>query len=508
MTIKNLTIKHKNESTLIENLSFSLNKGDKLCIIGEEGNGKSTLLKVLAGLDLDYITYSGHIEIKEKLGYLPQLLEEVWKNETVLNFLLKEEHDQELTLDDYNKLEELMSYFSKFNLDESLLDQKMSECSGGEQVKIGLIKILNQHVDILLFDEPTNDLDLEAIEWIENFIKTTDIPIIFISHDETLLEECANRVLHLERLEKKTKPIHSLMNITYTDYVASRLNRISKQNQIASAERREHKKQMIKLNDIYNKVRHQQNQAVRNPSLARLLAKKMKNIKSQKKRFESTEMTQTRETEEAISVWFDDAIQFPKGKNLIHIEKDLIQREGKELIYHLDLTLSGNENKVTIIGQNGTGKTTLIKEIFHVLEQDQSVKVGYFPQDYQRLLKMDEKAIANILELTNYEHPVAKIKSYMGNMNITRDEMESNVFDLSGGTQAKIILLSLVLNESNVLILDEPTRNFSPLSNPVIRDILKAYNGFIISVSHDRKFITEVANSIYEIKDKQLVKHY
>ncbi len=508
MTVKHLTIKHKNGETLIDDLSFSINANDKLCIIGEEGNGKSTLIKVLASIDNDYITYEGSITIEEEIGYLPQQLPKIWETETVLNYLLKDEVNTPLSLDDYNKLEKLMVYFSKFGLKEDILDQLLISCSGGEKVKIQLIKILNKDVDLLLLDEPTNDLDLEAIEWVEDFIKYTDIPVIFISHDEALLEECSNRVLHLERIEKKTKPMHTLQNIGYQEYVQKRLVGIQKQNQIASSERRAHKKQMIKLNDLYNKINHQQNQAVRNPSLGRLLAKKMKNIKSQQRRFENTEMTEVREVEEAINVWFESHISFPQGKDLIHLKIDELVMNHHVLIENIDFKLSGSDKKIAIIGQNGTGKTTLMKHIVEELKKETSINVGYFPQDYQSLLEMDQTAVDNILRLTDYSNPIDKIKAFMGNMNITRVEMESAVKNLSGGTQAKLILLSLILNEANVLVLDEPTRNFSPLSNPVIRQILNAYNGFIIAISHDRKFITEVTSSIYEIKDKQLIKHY
>lgn len=271
--IKNLTIKI-NGHLLIENLSLTLNKGDKLAIIGEEGNGKSTLLKSLLGL-CDYAEISGVINHKNyKIGYLEQSLNQEDLKKCGFSYLFKDNEDY------YNKINDFYKYLDIINLDDTILEQVINTLSGGEKVKISILKLLLEENDILFLDEPTNDLDLETLEWLETFINETDKPIMYVSHDEVLLSKTANYILHLEQRSKKTEAYHTILKTSYDEYVKMRLHAIDKQTKIAYAERREFNKKQARLKNIMQSVEYQQNTISRkDPHGANVLKKENAFIK-------------------------------------------------------------------------------------------------------------------------------------------------------------------------------------------------------------------------------------
>lgn len=179
---------------------------------------------------------------------------------------------------------------------------------------------------------------------------------------------------------------------------------------------------------------------------------------------------------------------------------DVLEVDEKNLANNIDITLIGKE-KLVILGKNGSGKTTLLKKILERLKETLNIKVGYMPQNYDEVLKNYSKVLDFLSE--NNEESITRIRSLLGMLKFTSEEMLNDISNLSGGQKAKIFLLKMFLDKSNVLVLDEPTRNLSPLSNPVIRKILKEYPGSIISVSHDRKYVDEVCNKkIFIKKDK------
>lgn len=176
----------------------------------------------------------------------------------------------------------------------------------------------------------------------------------------------------------------------------------------------------------------------------------------------------------------------------------------KVLAKNIHLDIIGNTH-LCIIGSSGVGKTTLIKLIAEDLLKREDIKVGYMPQNYEDILKRYEYVLDFISDGKNQEE-ITKARTYLGNMKFTREEMTGKLANLSNGTKAKLFLIKLVLDCNNVIILDEPTRNVSPLSNPVIRRVLKEFKGTIISVSHDRKYIEEVAEELYLLKENELIK--
>ena len=497
LELKDLTISIS-DRYLIKNLNLILNNGDKLAIIGEEGNGKSTLLKSILGI-CEYAEISGNINLKgNKIGYLEQSISNDKLDKSVYEFLFIDDSDY------YDKINNLYKYLEIISLTDDILKQEIRTLSGGEKVKISILKLLLNEYDILFLDEPTNDLDIETLEWLENFINNTSKPIIYVSHDETLLANTANMILHLEQIKKKTECRHTLLKIDYDTYVEQRLRKIEKQTQVAKSEKREFNKQQKKLQRIMQKVEYQQNTISRaDPHGAAVLKKKMHTLKSQEKKLDETELTEVPDVEESIYFSFED-IEIPRTKNIFNLNIEELKVSNKTLSKNIKLDVIGNVH-LCIIGKNGVGKSTLIKLIYNELKDRNDIKVGYMPQTYDDVLN-NYKYVLDFVCPDGSKDEITKARMFLGNMKFTRDEMISNIKDLSNGTKAKLFLIKLVLDKCDVLILDEPTRNVSPLSNPVIRNVLKEYKGTIISVSHDRKYINEVVNALYVLTPDGLVK--
>ncbi len=482
---------------LVKSLTFSLNKGDKLAIIGEEGNGKSTLLKSLLGI-CEYASVTGIIQFKNnKVGYLEQSMSLENEKKKVYDFLFLDD------LDYYGKINWFYKYLDLFHLNDSILEQMISTLSGGEKVKIGILRLLLEECDILFLDEPTNDLDIESLEWLETFINSTDKPIIYVSHDETLLSNTANMILHLEQIKNKTECRHTLLKIDYDTYVEKRLQTILKTTQVAKSEKREFDKRQEKLRQIMQKVEHQQNTITRaDPHGGRLLKKKMHALKSQERKLEERELTELPDVEEGIHFFFED-VSIPKNKVILKLHIPELKVQNKVLSRNIKLEVIGNTH-ICIIGKNGVGKSTLIKRIVKEIENRDDISVGYMPQNYEDIFE-NFKYVLDFLVPSGDKEEITKARMYLGNMKFTRDEMTGRISDLSNGTKAKLFLMKLVLGKYNVLILDEPTRNVSPLSNPIIRQVLKDFKGTIISISHDRKYIEEVIDNLYILTKDGLV---
>ena len=496
LEINNLSISIK-DRYLIKNLNLTLNTNDKLAIIGEEGNGKSTILKTILGI-CDYANVEGTINtLNHTIGYLEQSISEDKLSLKVFDYLFKNEEDY------YNKLNVLYKYLDLVNLNDNLLDEIINNLSGGEKVKIGILKLLLEDNDILFLDEPTNDLDIETLEWLEGFINNTTKPIIYVSHDETLLSNTANMILHLEQIKKQSDCRHTLLKIKYDDYVEQRLNKLNKQTQTANREKKEYQKQMDKYLRIMQKVEHSQATISRkDPFGAAALKHKMHSLKAQEKKLKDKELTHLPDVEESINFFFED-VYIPSNKEIIKINLPELKIQDKVLCQNIKLDIVGNTH-LCIIGKNGIGKSTLIKKIYEELKPRKDINVGYMPQSYVDILKKYDYVLDFVCSSKNIDD-ITKARTYLGNMNFTREEMTTKIKYLSNGTKAKLFLIKLVLDKNNVLILDEPTRNVSPLSNPVIRKVLQEYKGTIISISHDRKYINEVADKVYSLTKDGLV---
>ncbi|MGG3241131.1 ATP-binding cassette domain-containing protein [Brevibacillus formosus] len=493
--LHNITITtKKDDRTLIQNLDLTLQTGDKIAIIGEEGNGKSSLLKLICAEQMiaGYCTFAGNVLRNEcSIGFLSQELSDEEKQMTVADFFAENQWTKELV--------RAMDDFGIHALDS---DKKLGVLSGGERFKYRILSLLAQKHDVLLLDEPTNDLDIQTMEWLEEFIQQTAIPVLYVSHDETFIANIANGILHMELTKRKQVPKYTFSREPYENYLANRKNNLSKQEQIAKKQASNHRKQMEKWHDIWNKAEHQHRNVRSDPRLQ----KKIKSLKNQRERMEkaSESFLEVPSVEEASEFRFDSAVHVPGSKQILDYSLEVLQIANKQLSKQIHLSIKGSE-KVAIIGENGIGKTTLLKKIMDELVHHSSLKIGYMPQNYEDRLDSTKTPI-EYLDTTGMKDAITKAYTHLGSMKFTKDEMHQPIKNLSGGQKAKLLLLKMILDQCEILILDEPTRNLSPLTTPVLCRALTAFDGVIISISHDRRYLHEVATAVYELTSDGLTK--
>lgn len=509
--IKNLSITHKKDlRTIVQNFSLVLNDGDKAVMIGEEGNGKSTVLKWMYNPELieDYAEGTGErILNRERLGYLAQELPAEHKEKTLYEFFSEEPAFWEQTPKDLSKMAGEFGLSTEFFYGE----QRLFTLSGGEKIKAQMLRLLMTEPTVLLLDEPSNDIDIETLEWLERFIMNWPHVVLYISHDETLIERTANMVIHMEQLKRKTESKYTVAKVPYERYIEERKAGLDRQERLAQNDKREKEIRDEKLRKLEQKV----GSSLSNISKAErdfigsMMKKKMKAVKSMEKRFEREEeaMTEMPETEEAIFFKLGDKeSKIPNGKTVIEYSLDELRTPDGERVLARDIKLfvRGSE-KLCLIGKNGTGKTTLLRTMAEELLSRTDIHAEYMPQNYEELLDLSMTPV-EFLDTSGEKEERTRIRTYLGSLKYTADEMDHPMAELSGGQKAKVLLLKMSLSKANVLILDEPTRNFSPLSGGVIRKMLSEFPGAILSISHDRKYIEEVCDTVYRLTEDGLVK--
>ena len=497
--INHLTItQNKDLRDLVSDLNITIQDGEKVAIIGEEGNGKSTLLRTLMGEKLADFYIRGEIQSDlQSLAYIPQKLPEELKNRTLHDYFFLDSAELDYSIL-YRLAEEL-----HFDSDRFASDQEIDSLSGGEALKIQLIHELAKPFEILFLDEPSNDLDLETVDWLKGQIRKIRQTVIFISHNEDFLSQTADTIIHL-RLVKHRKEAETLVeHLDYDRYSEQRKAHFARQIQQAANDQRSYEKTMEK----HRRVKQNVETALRNTKndvAGRLLAKKMKNVLSQEKRFEkeAQSMTQKPLEEEQIQLFFSDIEPLATSKVLVRLENETLSIGERVLAQELQLTVRGQE-KIGIIGPNGVGKSTLLAKLQQVLSDKREISLGFMPQDYQETLQLDLSPV-EFLNQTGHKEELQKIQSHLASLNFSYPEMHHQIHSLSGGQQGKLLLLNLVLRKPNFLLLDEPTRNFSPTSQPEIRKLFATYPGGLITVSHDRRFLKEVCRNIYRLTEHGL----
>lgn len=502
ITTQNLSIHHQKDlRPLVADLTLTINSGDKVAIIGEEGNGKSSLLKTLLNSDMvaDYLLISGTIQRHFTAPiYIPQSLP-LEMAELTLNDYFFSQVDLDI---DFGLLYRYAEQLA-FDSDRLSSDQLISSLSGGEKLKIQLIKSLAKHSDIIFLDEPSNDLDLDTLSWLENYIATSSKTIVYVSHDEDFLAKTATKIVHLQSVKKKMLAKTSVQTIDYQAYRDQREAAYYKQVQQAQNDRKEFEKTM-------EKHRRQKSQ-VRNTLLnthdataGRLVAKKMKSVLAREKRYEkqAESMTKMPYHEDAIHLFFSDIQPLPAHKQIIDVQGEELWCPERLLVKNLFMKVKAGE-KVGIIGANGVGKSSLIKFLYQHLQTRSDLQLGYMPQHYADLLPLSKTPLTFLAGEKDKEEQEAAL-TYLASLQFTREEVHHAISDLSGGQQAKLLLLKMVLDKANVLLLDEPSRNFSPISQPYIRKLLSDYQGTLICVSHDRRFLREVCHQVYKLSKQGL----
>lgn len=500
LSVRNVTITHERDlRVLMENVSFTVSGRDRLALIGEEGNGKSTLLKLIydPAMIAPYAAFTGDISANgEKMAYLAQEIPPVWRGRAVYDICVENE-------DFLNTPpKELSRLCAKLRLRQEACysNQTVDMLSGGEKVKLQLLLALCSQPTMLLLDEPSNDLDIPTLRFLEEFINTCNLPVIYISHDETLLSRTATRILHLEQAYHKTTPRWTLANVPYDTYMAERAQRLRDQENQALMERREERARQEKLERIYQAVdAAQENISRQDPHGARLLKKKMKAVKSLEKRFEREreDMTQRPNVEYALDATFSGNNKLPLGKVVLSWHMDELTAGERVLSRDIALHMTGGD-KVLIVGDNGCGKTTLLREIARHLLARSDLRAGYMPQRYEEMLEEDKTSI-EYLHTRGDKEQLTQIRTYLGAFKFTREEMGRKIGELSGGQRAKLILLKMILEDVNVMVLDEPTRNLSPLSAPVMRRQIYDFAGAVIAVTHDRMLIRDWPGRVLQL---------
>ena len=510
---------------VLKDVSWEIRNGERIGLVGVNGAGKSTQLKIIAGLE-EATDGSLISEGDPSIAYLKQEFDvdlsrtvreelfEAFKEASDLlhsQKLVQENMESELASKDLDYLDllikELSVIQSKFEsingydleskvekllptigFNQNEADRLVGDFSGGWQMRIALGKILLQSPDLLLLDEPTNHLDLETIEWLENYLLNQKIAMVIVSHDRSFLDKVCTRIVNTERGKSKSY----LGN--YTSYL----------------QQRDFELESTKV--AYEK--QQKDMQVQKAYIERFRAS-------------ATRSTQAKSREKLLDKV--EKIEAPennlKGPNFKFLEAP---RAGRDILNIKDLTHSYEDNilflgaflelepgeRIAFLGPNGSGKSTLLRLIMGLEEPDEgSITIGkyniipsYFEQNQAEALEL-EKTVIETISQSVPDWTQTEIRSLLGSFGLTNDSVFKEVSQISGGEKARLALALMIIKPSNLLILDEPTNHLDIPSKQMLEQALSNYKGTALIVSHDRYFISKVANKIVEIRDGQLIKY-
>lgn len=498
---------------LFDNINYVINQRDKIALVGKNGAGKSTMLKIIAGLQAPT---KGSVSVPNgvTIGYLPQQMvltdtltvaEEVRKvfahisdmqaRLDSMNQELAERTDYES--DSYNELIERVSNLTEelvlassdnceAELEKTLLglgfvrsdfDRPTSEFSGGWRMRIELAKILLQRPDVLLLDEPTNHLDIESIQWLENFLSSKAKAVVLVSHDRAFIDNVTNRTIEIS-LGK----IYDY-NVNYSHFVALRAERIEQQLRAY----RNQQKQIADTEEFIERFRYKATKSVQVQSRIKQLAKI--------ERIEVDEVDNSR-----LSLRFPPA---PRSGDFPLIVDDLGKAYGDHQVFdHATFTLRRGD-KVAFVGKNGEGKSTLVKCIMGeipftgTLRLGHNVKIGYFAQNQAQLLD-GELSVFDTIDRVAVGDIRLKIRDILGAFMFGGEASDKKVKVLSGGEKTRLAMIKLLLEPVNFLILDEPTNHLDMNSKDVLKQAIADFDGTVIVVSHDREFLDGLVDKVYE----------
>ena len=480
LTLENIT-KVFTERKVFDETSFYMEEGEKVGVIGINGTGKSTLLKVIAGIeevDEGKVIRAGG-QVIRYLSQIPEFL----PDKTVIESVLYDNREQtEL----WNKESDAKTMLTTLGITN--FTQKMGELSGGQRKRIALVAALLAPADVLLLDEPTNHLDQEMADWLEEYLKNSKKSIVMVTHDRYFLDSVCNRIVELDKGK-----IYS-----YNENYSGFLQRKAEREEIERAGER--KRQAILRTELAWVMRG-----------ARARTTKQK---SRLQRYEELKNQKAPTVDSSVSM---DSIETRLGKTTIELENLSKAYGDKILIKDFSYTFLKND-KIGFVGKNGAGKTTLLKMIMGDVEPDsgtitigQTVKIGYFAQEIEREMDPNQRVIDYIKEEAEY------VKTTDGQISATmlleqflfNSTMQySPIGKLSGGERRRLYLCRVLIGSPNVLILDEPTNDLDISTLTVLEDYLDRFTGIVITVSHDRYFLDRVVRRIFSFDENGLLKQY
>ena len=495
----------KEGRVLIHDLSFVVNPGERIALIGEEGNGKSTLLKWLMESPLPGFETEGSKSLDAPVGYLEQDLRFHWGETNVLDYFLLDAPDG--MIEDYALLGRIPAFLEKEHFPKESFSpkKKIAEFSGGEIVRLALAKLRLRPYRSFLLDEPSNDLDLESLSLLRDFLLNVNVPVLFVSHDERLISDCATGILHLEQLKRKSEMKTTFVRIPYEEYKARRADLFVKETRVIEKKESQLAQKKRRWAAIYQEVKYDQDQCVRDPETGRLLKKRMKRLLSAKKRLEKEEdaIGEKPEGDPFLNLVFPPSVCVANGKRILSFHGPLM-KDGRVLIPRIDFDLLGPGQSV-LVGPNGIGKSTLLEALYELNKRRTDIRLGFMPQNYEESFP-SAGTILSFLCSDSRKETLTRARLYLGSLRYTSAEMLYPLSSLSGGQKAKLFLLKMVLEEKNVLLLDEPTRNLSPFSARMLDSLLDSFQGCALIVSHDASFIERRHFPVMTLTEKGIAK--
>ena len=506
---------------IIKDANFLVNEHEKVAIVGVNGAGKTTLLKILTGEER---ADSGNVILAKdaKLGYLRQInnvdstlsiIDELY---TVIEHILNMEkrmlemqeqmqhlsgeelealyssytaltHSYEL-MDGYAAKSKVIGILKGLGFDENDFERKINTLSGGQKTRVFLAKLLLEEPDIILLDEPTNHLDLRSIEWLESYLLNYKGAVIIVSHDRYFLDKIVSKVIDIENAEVQ------MYSGNYSDFSA-------KKQMLLDAKMKEYLNQQ-------QEIKHQEAVITKLKQFNR--EKSIKRAESRQKQLEKIDRVEAPVTHiENMRLSLD--ISKESGKDVLTVHDLSKSFDEKHLFSNINFEIKRGE-RVAIIGDNGTGKTTLLKIINGLLSPDtgeviygSNVSIAYYDQEHQ-VLHMDKTLFDEISD-TYPEMNNTQIRNILAAFLFTGEDVFKKIGDLSGGERGRVSLVKLMLSKANFLLLDEPTNHLDILSKDVLESALNSFPGTICYVSHDRYFINKTATRILDLTGNRLLNY-
>ena len=521
ISIQNLSVEF-NSTALFSGVNFVINKRDKIALVGKNGAGKSTMLKIIAGLQEP----TGGVVAAQKditIGYLPQQmiltdersvveevrtvfgkLDEMKASLARMNTELAERTDYESEsyaelIDRISNLSDLVQMEESENgeaeLEKTLLglgfvrsdfDRNTSEFSGGWRMRIELAKLLLMRPDVLLLDEPTNHLDIESIQWLETFLKQKANVVVLVSHDRAFIDNVTNRTLEIS-----CGKVYDYQ-VNYSKYVVLHQERIEQQMR------------------AYENQQKQIQQTERFIERFRYKATKSVQVQSRIKQLEKIEEIEVDEVDNSrLNLKFPPA---PRSGDYPVICEGVAKKYGDHTVFsNVDLTIKRGE-KVAFVGKNGEGKSTLVKCIMNEIPYDgnlkigHNVKIGYFAQNQASLLD-GEITVFDTIDQVAVGDIRTKIRDILGAFMFGGEASDKKVKVLSGGEKTRLAMIRLLLEPVNLLILDEPTNHLDMKTKDVLKQAIADFDGTVIVVSHDRDFLDGLVEMVYEFGGGKVREH-